>query len=312
MVARGIRQNVEEETVSEFERVFNLENISGEIATTKRLVEGRFSDKISIISALIEAQTNLTGIYVNQIFVKLHSRLKYDDNILLNNTLLNFPYRSLSTLLLIRNTFYGSARVVCRQLFESSIIAKYSEYDPLLTRKWASQDDETARPDPLTEVSLYHDVFKKLRQAGKNISALSRTWKDLCNFTHATMFSQQRLRILYAKKGKGVNTALQRTGFFEHTEYTLDLLLTLLAMNFHLILGYYCRKANRWWFGYLRDPFGSYEREKSLKADCRKLTKEYFDLDQGAQERTKLWKRNISEFKQSWGLGTMLTAKIEP
>jgi hypothetical protein len=291
---------MEDEAVSKFEKQFHLANISREIETTNQLVEERFCEKIRVMSELIEKQTNLTGVYVNEIFVKIRAHLKYQDNVLLNNTLLNFPYRSLSTLLLIRNTFHGSARVLCRQLFESSIIAKYSEYDPLLTRRWFSQSDEEERGDP-NEVRLYRDVFKKLREAGKNISALSRTWRDLCNYIHATPFSQQRLRIMYMESGEEVMAGLERTHFFELTEYTLDLLLTLLAMNFHLILGHYCRKANRWWLGYLRDPFGSYEREKKLKEDSKKLIKEYFDLSRDRPIATRMWKRNIFEFKQNWG-----------
>jgi len=286
--------------ISKVELQFDLSNISNEVERVGRFVENRFSDKIRIINELIKCQTLLIGIYSNEINVRVELGSKYEHNVVLANTLLNFPYRSLSTPLLIRNIFCGSARVVCRQIFESSIIAKYSEYDPTLAVKWESHNDENLGRGP-SEISLGRDVFEELRIVGKEIMALRRTWKDLCNATHATAFSQQMLRLPLAEDGEEVIKWLSATHLAEHTENTLDLLLTLLAMNFHLIVGHYGRKANRWYLGYLRDPLGSYGREKDLKENCKKLLKEYFGLVGNRPRTTKMWKRNIFEFKQSWG-----------
>jgi hypothetical protein len=290
-----------QEMISKAELQFDLANISKEVEQVSKYVENRFSDKIMIISELIKCQTLLIGIYTNQINARVSAGSKYEHNIILTNTLLNFPYRALSTLLLVRNTFYGSARIICRQLLESMIIAKYSQYDRTLVHRWGAQHDKDLRRNRSTEISLGRDVFRNLEIVGKGILELRRTWKDLCNATHATGFSQQRLRVPLVTEGEEVNKWLRGTYFFENTDYTLDLLLALLAMNFHLIVGHYSRKAYRWYLGYLQDPLGSYVREKKLKDNCRNLFKEYFGLQGNRPSAKILWKRNIFQFKQSWG-----------
>jgi hypothetical protein len=302
---RILRQGV----ISKAELQFALANISKEVDIASRLIEQQFSEKIRIIDDLIRKQTLLIGIYTNQIHVRAYDGSKYDHNVILTNTLLNFTYRSLSTMLLIRKTFYGSARALCRQLFESSVIAKYSECDRTLIRKWESHHDRELRPDFSTEISLSRDVFRKLEKAGKEITELKRTWKDLCNVSHATAFSQQQLRLPIVEDEKEVNKWLLGTNFFEHTDYTLDLFLTLLAMNFHLIVGHYSRKAYRWYLGYSQDPLGSYARERALKYNCRNLLKEYFGLKWSGPSAKSLWKRNIFQFKQSWGSPRQLSTE---
>ncbi len=283
------------------ERQFDLVNISKEIERTKRLVEEKFSDKIRTITELIEAQTRLVGIYTSQLLVRRGLRSTYEENGIVNNALLNFPYRSLSILLLIRNAFYGSARIVCRQFLESLIIAKYSEYDLSLVRKWELQYDEKNTRMPSSEISLRRDVFRGLENRGKTITALLQTWKDLCSVTHATPYSQQVLRVPDSADEKDGMRWLVNTGFFGNSEYSLDLLMTLLAMNFHLLLGHYGRKANRWYFGYLRDPYGSYDRERKLKEKCKTLIREFFEKSNDRKGAKELWRRNIFEFRQSWG-----------
>jgi hypothetical protein len=289
-----------QEIISKIELQFDLANISKEVERVSKYVENMFSDKIRLISELIKCQTLLIGIYTNQIHVRVSAGSKYEHNIILTNTLLNFPYRTLSTLLLVRNTYYGSARIICRQILESMIIAKYSQYDRSLVHKWEAQQEDLRR-DPSTEISLGRDVFQKLENAGKGIFELRRTWKDLCNVTHASGFSQQRLRVPLIADAEEVNKWLQGTYFFENTDYTFDLMLTLLAMNFHLVVGHYSRKAYRWYLGYPQDPLGSYTREKKLKDNCRNLFKEYFGLPGSRPSAMTFWKRNIFQFKQSWG-----------
>ena len=272
---------------------FDLANIEGEIDRTKKLVETRFSDKIRILTDLIGAQARLVGIYTSELSVRKHLRSNCDNNGILTDTLLNFPYRSLSILLLIRNTFYGSARVICRQFFESLISAKYSEYEPGIIQQWTLRLDNENVSSGKTGPGY---IFKRLQDRAKSIDALRQTWKDLCNATHATPYSQQVLRVLETSDEQGASRR-----FLGNTEYTLDLLLALLAMNFHLLIGHYGRKAYRWWFGYLEDPFGSYHRERELKEDSKRLIRQYFEKSMGRKSARGLWKTNIFEFKQSWG-----------
>ena len=91
---------------------------------------------MDILTEVAQIQTKLFGIYTHEARIKEFMRLKYDRNYVLNNTLANLPYHNYSILLLIQNTFYGSARVLMRQFFEALIFAKYSEYDNKLIEKW--------------------------------------------------------------------------------------------------------------------------------------------------------------------------------
>ncbi len=292
----GDWSDMEQKWIFESELQFDLANITDEIDRSKKLVETKFFDKIRIITELVGAQTKLVGIYTSQLATKRRAGSKHKVNGILATTIFNFPYRSLSILSLVRNTFYGSARIVCRQFFESLIVAKYSEYEPALVQRWNTQLDEKSDDASSIEVGP-GKAFGRLESSGKNIGSLRQTWKDLCKATHPTPYSQQVLRILKIADQKEASRI-----FLAHTEYTLDLLLALLAMNFHLLIGHYGRKANRWWFGYLEDPFGSYDREKKLKENSKRLIREYFEKCGDRKGARGLWKRNIFEFKQSWGL----------
>ena len=289
-----IRSDMEQKWVFESELQFDLTNITNEIDRSKKLVETTFFDKIRIITELVGAQTKLVGIYTSQLATRTRSGSKYKVNGVLATALFNFPYRSLSILSLVRNTFYGSARIVCRQFFESLIVAKYSEYEPPLVQKWNVQLEEKCDDASPIEVGP-GKVFGRLESRGRNIESLRQTWKDLCKTTHPTPYSQQVLRVLTPRDEKEASRH-----FLGNTEYTLDLLLALLAMNFHLLVGHYGRKANRWWFGYLEDPLGCYDRERKLKENSKRLIREYFEKCGDRKGARGLWKRNIFEFRQSW------------
>src|SRR5947209_4264010 len=119
---------------------------------------------------------------------------------------------------------------------------------------------------------------------------------------HATQFSQQFLRIPNAKDENEIRKVHRNTHFFENVEYTLDILFALIAMNFHLLLSLYGRKAtaDKWSFRYFEDAHESYDHERKLKENCKQLLKQYFDLSNHNRGAIRLWKQNISEFRQSW------------
>src|SRR5437773_271150 len=134
------------------ERQFDWNSMKKEIRLTKSVVNKVFSDKIDIITNIASCQWRLVGIYFLGREAKKGLRLKYKDNMLLNNVILTQPYWTHSVMLLTENTLYGSARLTIRQFFEALMIAKFSEYEPNLIGKWSSQKDGIK--DRENEISL--------------------------------------------------------------------------------------------------------------------------------------------------------------
>ncbi len=289
----GPRRWTAEDRPLELEQRFTLENIKSEIERASAETEKEFAVKLGIVSKLIENETQLSGIYIQQCLTKDTIGIKYRENFVLNNTIGNLPYRSISALTLIRGSLYGSARPIIRQFFESLIIAKYAEHDPELAKKWQDQDESSRRAD---QVSLSGDVFNSLERHGKEVKALRATWRDLCAMSHATRQSQQVLRVPDPDKPEDFEEQLRISSYSANTEYTLDLLFLMLAMNFHLIVAHLAKKADKWWFGRVEDSYGSRKREVELKNQVAPLIAKFLRVSIARD----LLLQNIKEYRKSW------------
>ena len=282
----------------ELERLFDLGTITSDLEKTGTKTERRFTKKIGIISKLVEHETRLSGIYLQECLTKERIGIHYKQNYVLNNTIGNQPYRSISALLLIRNSLYGSARPILRQFFESLILAKYADYEANLSRRWHAQNELTP---PHKLVSPSRDVLSILADQGRPVQKLRETWRDLCAMTHATRLSQQVLRVPAPDDPKEFNESLKISNYFANTEYTLDLLFLILAMNFHLIRAHLAEGAKSWWFGNARDPYGSYKREKRLQKEIHMLIGKYLEESEKKQPlATRMLKDNIREYETPW------------
>jgi len=282
------------------ENQFNWVNISKEIRTTKEIIEKGFKEKITILSKIADYQTRLLGIYFRQSQIKVFFGMKYDENMVLQNTLGNVPYQTFSILLLVRNTFFGSARVLMRQFFEALIYAKYSEYDSKLIKIWNLIKSEE---DPKGRISLGNDVFNELKKKGKRITALEKMWRELCRFSHPTAFSQQELRVPHTNGKKPEKEVLKwniSAGLFMNVEYTLDLLFVMLNMSFHLLTSHLGRKSSRFYFGYPEDPQGFSKRERKLKMNIKVLLKEYWIINKRTKIPDDQFRKIIFQYRQKW------------
>jgi len=90
-----------------------------------------------------------------------------------------------SSFTLEKEGHFGSSRILFRYVYEYLIIGKYYAvtYDDAILRKWR-QKNKTQRND----ISI-----RKLLNTVNNINPkpLLRFWSELCDFTHATKYSQQ-------------------------------------------------------------------------------------------------------------------------
>lgn len=282
------------------EIAFSLKNILREIRINRTVLIKNYSNKINLIMKMIDHQNRLNGIYTRECMVKRRLGLKYEHNVLLANTLFNQTYLSLSILILLKQTLYGSARILLRQFFEALLIAKYSEQDASLTEKWKANVEGKTN---IKRISVNVDVLSKLEKKGIDVSELRKTWKLLNLFVHSTPQAQQILRVPIVERdsdGKEVEKWRESSYLMPNVEYTLDLLFLLLCMNFHLLISHLGRKARGYYFGYSKGPLNFYKRTKSLKNRHKLLVDKYFETNKKNRGINKLLKRNIWQYRQNW------------
>ena len=285
-------------------KTHNLGNIIRELNITKNWISKTFSREFSIIEEIIDYETQLFWIYMQGIYVKRIIGSSVNIDVLLNNALANQTYHSLSELILIRNSFYGSARLIFRQQFEGLMIAKYGDFDSTLVKKWENKKER----DGINNISLTNDVFNKIKNV--DVSALKEFWKDLSDLSHPTKYSQQVLRAPEINKVRAYSEYFDSTRIIENTYYDLDITFILLMMNYHLLISRLGKKAEGWDLGYRKDIFGVYPLEKEMKSKIRELSisyrKIYWDKRPKPQ---RSWMLNIiKQYRQNWKLDSKKVA----
>lgn len=270
----------------------NSKQIYTKIRVSKKFVRKAFAKKICLIKKLMDFQVSLTDMYFRQILVKEKLRLRYDENTVVTNALLKQIYLSYSIMLLLENTFYGSARVLLRQFFEFLIIGKFSEFDSSnIIQKWESKMEESGREH---DINLSQDIFNKIKMK-KNISELQKMWKILSDYSHPTKFAQQ---VPHFSTSDDHFTWI--TENYGDIHYTFDLFFTLICMNYHLLNSNWGRKAKGWDFGHYRDSEGHWAIEKYIKEKIKNTIKEYFEINKKYKGINTELQKAIFQYRQSW------------
>jgi hypothetical protein len=279
---------------------FRFRAIIKESRTNARALKEQFEYHFKTLREIVDCQSRLTGIFFHEVNLKRIQDFAYKDNLLLNNTLFNLPYRSFSILLLVENSMYGAARPILRQSFEQMIIAKQSELDSGLATRWHNQDRIGAG-----------EVLARLKQNGKDISALSKFWDTLNRVTHPTREAMQPLLIPQDSEPTEIEPWFLRVphqsalhdqeslliGLSANSMFTLDMLYVILGMNLHLLVGHLGKKA-RGYFPSTHDPEDVSEHEKMLKRRARTLLSEY--SDRIPVKARGYFKRVVYQFRQDW------------
>ena len=101
-------------TCALFETIYDQHRIQAEARVAKRVVRKDYGRAIRSIKEMMQCQTRLTGYYLAKSVVMERIDEKYNRNMAIENTLANMPYRTQSILLLLENSFYGSANAIAR------------------------------------------------------------------------------------------------------------------------------------------------------------------------------------------------------
>jgi hypothetical protein len=283
---------------------FRFKAIIEENQANSRLIKEQLRHNFKTLREITDCQSRLTGIFFHEVNLKRMQGLVYRDNLLLNNTLFNLPYRVFSVLLLVENSMYGAARPILRQSFEQTILAKQSELDPVMTAKWHDEERIGAG-----------GVIDRLTKNGNDVSTLSEFWRTLNRVTHATREAMQPLLIPQIHESQEIRPWFLESPYQDeatdhgsvmeslvaNSMFTLDMLYAVLGMNLHLLVGHFGRKA-RGYFPSSRDPRDISEHEKELKVRASALMREY--SDHIPSKGRKYFRRVIFQFRQNWRQST--------
>ena len=264
--------------------------ILANIRNNKKLINKVFEKKIKLINKLIDSQTQLTSIFFQHLYMKDQLREVYKKNVVVNNSLLSLTNLTYSIMIMLENSFYGSARVLLRQYFEYLIMSKFSEFDnDNILEKWQTKSNDSTK----FNINLSHDILNKL--TGKNISEIRKMWKILSDATHPTKYAQQVPFVLTS--GNSISWIKEN---FLNMHFTFDLFFMLLCMNYHLLISNWGRKSRRWYMGYEKDPFGHWKIEMKIKEEIKSTTKEYYENNKEYPIANKNIKKVILQYKQNW------------
>jgi hypothetical protein len=274
---------------------FGLDNLTSEIKASSVVIERHYRRKLELLEKIVDCESRLCGIYFFEDLMHAQMDVGYVPNRILNNTVGSQAYRSSSALLLVRNTFYGSARLVIRQFFEALVMAKWSMLERTLVDRWELKDFAAGKEN---EINLTWDIFDKLKKRRRRVSELRRMWAVLSDYSHPTRYSQQPLRTPDAKNPAEMAKFATESDLLPQTEYTLDLLFMMLVMNYHLLAEHVGKMIRTYSPDFESDPDSHHEHESKLKRECDSLFDRYFHLNDSALNEEL--KKPINEYEQSW------------
>ena len=258
--------------------------VEKDMRSFERYVTKRFSRRLEIIQELADSQLDLTSLFLHHLRLKDWFGYGYSPNQILYNLLLNQPTMANSSLLLLKNGYFGSTRLIIRQNFEMLLIAKYAEIDPNLIKRWQSKKEGR---DKTNDINLTSDVFNKLNPTVKT-DKLKEMWALLCSLSHATTFAQQPV-INYPQK--------EATANWYHT---LDLLFMTTQMSLHAT-NLLHTKARGFYHGYRRDPYGDYIKVNQTKDKIKRLITEYYLENKNEKvDSRKFIGPVITQYRSKW------------
>ncbi len=146
----------------------------------RSIIEAKHSEDLIIIRDNYNAQMELLKLYL--LVIKSDPYVDADEYSSMVFTAIFKNFLSLySALDLTLQGFYGGGRILFRNIYEFLIISKTIaiKNDIGLLRKWENGES----------ISLRTEVFREVRKP--NSEEMKNLWRDLCSFTHGTIYSQQ-------------------------------------------------------------------------------------------------------------------------
>lgn len=231
------------------------------LSEAQQNIELNYDIEINRIKEAIDAQFDLIEFYISSIVYD-----PYTDCDSYTNILFSFIYKNYVTLYstfdLTTRGFYGSARMLFRNIYENLVISKTIAItkDEVLRLRWENG----------SQISLKSQIFNKV--ISPSSEAMKEFWADLCKFTHATIDSQQMLFDYQNLKNEvAVNYAIIKL---------------LIIMNYHVLNSYAANRSIQYYTAYAIDiAEGSNafnEKKQNIRKQVDSLRKSLVNLPRQA------------------------------
>jgi hypothetical protein len=223
----------------------------------------KFQELIRLIHEIFDCQQN---IFNSHFWTQLGDFHKPNENkIILNASYYKNTMSFVSSTEMTLRGFYGSARIILRQIFEFLIIGKYSSIseDSGFTKHWIQGG----------QINIGRQILNKLKKP--NTAEFNALYEALCNYNHATPYAQQ------------IGLSFERNQ--SEIQLNLVVILALLECNYHLLNTHYIDSTMRY--------YGLAYQGEEVKNNKKKL-KELF-----ASNRKYLGKPSlavIKDYKSTW------------
>ena len=267
----------------------NIKDFERNMLILSKHINKIFHKDISCLRDLLSIYISISDLLMRGAGIKIYLGLTYDSNIPLHNAIVNCLTIFSSTLKLLKDGYYGSARVLIRQALEMLLIAKLLEYKHEKRSKWSKAD---IRPN---------DVWEYLKSTSRKekLLILRSFYRELCKFAHHTPYSQQPIYFILSKTDEALSKTVIKA--IINTAHTLDLLYITMCMYAHT-LNILHRKVRGWYLGYHPDPLGVESILKQLKNKAKKIRNKYLELvsKRAEKEVIKDIKMKVRAYKLNW------------
>lgn len=246
------------------DQIRDRKSISEQIRIQKECVQANFGDRLDASYIVVDSLFYQFDIILWTFFLD-----GSQDVALLGSAVHKSCMSLLSCIELERKGLYGSSRILMRHAFEYLMIGKFysvSKNKELLNR-WIEGIGYPMRK-----------IFKNINKPGTE--EMSRLWGVLCNFTHATIYSQQ--------------ITLDSESTQKEHDINCNLIGALVEMTFHLLNMHLINPKMK---SYIESVEGAHDEMiliNDLKAEQNRL------LKLSRKNMTKATKSLIKEYRASW------------
>jgi len=207
-ISKKIERNGLMYSLNEPPLTLRLKNI---FRTNTQIVKKNLRPEQKLIDSIIDRQYRIASYY----YLSLTPRAGIDTGPM-SSLLFSCFHKNLisfvGTIVLTQQGLYGPARPLLRQSFEALMIAKYCSLNGSheLYNKWAQGEKS---------IFLTSDVLRNISDPDHSI--FDDFWKMMCEYSHATIFSQQ--------------VSFSPPDMIVQSKLNYDLTLILLECNYHVL-----------------------------------------------------------------------------
>ncbi|HEU4457090.1 MAG TPA: hypothetical protein VFR81_28740, partial [Longimicrobium sp.] len=253
-----------------------IQQLTEAAVANSEIISAKLGSKITRIERLIDIEMLIASHFVWMFDTGFAPRIEAERTTFwLFHKNISAAFDALS---LLRRGAFGSARIILRQILESLIIAKYCALseDESLALKWQAG----------RIIYLSKEVFQRITDP--DTASLYELWGLMSNYTHASIFAQQRTPI--------IDDEIE----WDELNVTFVYLEILLECNYHLLNSYIITSSMAYYASNYRSSYAVPE----LRAEAHNLFREARrNFGPGARKL-------LTTYKRRWKLKPPISGSI--